>query len=641
MNLEILFRKKPWLLILLGLVIVLAMLSLSLPFTIFSVSKVEIDPQGYIDPATNEWKGSFWIVTMTADVADQVAGIKLINPTGEPGNTYIETDDGTKAYADDTLATGERVVPQSTITIKIDPLKPYWERPLEIQSGQYASEAWGGWVNVAQYGRTTESSTALPYVHKKWGTGSWTQHTPFEVSVLKNDIPIGPAVTIDTIGGTEVRRIPETGEEHIYLTNLGKLQTGYGEPQLGEILYFSSDYIFRADTTSENYIKYDAGQSPAYDAEQWGSPYTVYGVDAYSVYWYGYGRWEQDSTPAPYTHSGLVDGSTIGGWNTVQVDAFTWRDDPITPVVFPGDKTPEMGNFMSLMEWLDSKSVSRVAMPQWLDSLEITENDWMRLYMPYGAASSLITLKISTELADTIVWQPQVANFDITAFPDLGDISDRKTSSITVTCLEGAGSGTITFNTNPENLPISLDPPVIGTGSMSAGDVKTFNYEILNLGIADDTAGTITGTIKNSLGTTTDTATASFTLLQKTGSETILTVKTIYQGDKSPITGIVINIEYAEQSKSGLTDTSGQGVITFSLGSYSGDVRITSASTATYRPKELTVQVTAGKQTTIILELYKFSENPFDWTQFLPWVLLIGVTVPVVFFMYKKRRKLF
>ena len=642
LSLEKLMKKKPWLLIIIGAV-ALALILPNLQFpslTVISISEVNIDPVGWEDPATHEWKGSFWIIAMTTDVAEQVAGLKLTNPTGEPGNTYIELDDGTKIYADDTLSTGEHVIPQSTITVRIDPDQPYWERPLEIQQVNLNPKTYGTWTNAlgawGQEGAEDSSCPATPAGYSSFGTGSWTQHTPFKVTVKKDGVTLDEQ-TIDTVGGTQIYRLPETGDEYVHITDLGKLQSGFGEPDFGDVLYFSDYEIFQADTYSRSIVEFDGTGSlidTGWDGlkEQTG--------ESYSTYWFGNYRWKEGGYPAALADQGgaapsLVGDNEFGGWERRD----DWSRNAVAPPVFVGDKPDGKENFKCLIEYLLDRGVSRTTLPSWLVKYEADLNNWLKLYMPYGAASSLVTIKISTELADTIVWQPLVGKFDITSFPNLGDIADSKTSSITISCSEGEGSGTITFTTEPADLPISINPPTIGTGSMVTGDLKTFNYEILNLGIEENTDGTITATVRNSLGTVTDTATATFRLLEKTGSLTVLTVKTVDKATERPVTGIAITVEYAEQTRSSITDAEGQGVTTFSLGSYSGAVKITSASTSVYRPREVTAQVLAGEQTVVVLELEKFDVIPPD----MSWLIWVGVAVAtisiVAVVLYKKRRR--
>jgi len=593
--------------------------------TVLSVSNITIEPQGYEDPATGEWKGSFWVILMTTDMSDQVASYKF---------DEAESEKGTNTIGDDTL------VPQSTVTIRIDPEQPYYERELEIQQVMVSPKTSGAWANAfGGWGKMSEEDATCEPVysgHYEFGVGSWTLHTPFKVTVLKNGVQIGEK-TINTVGGTGIYRIPETGDEYVHITDLGKLGTGYGEPQIDNLLYFSNDYIFEADAYARNLIKFDGtGGLSGSDV----SAFQSQDGESYSTYWFGTLRWADDKTPAgfldrPGLTPSLVDSDDFGGWARRD----DWARNAVAPPIFPGDKPTGKMAFMSLMEYLTYKGISKVSMPNWLNRIEVTDDKKMRLYMPFGAVSSLITVKISTELADTIVWQPLVANFEITEFPDFGDIADRITTTITIKCLEGGGSGTIWLSKEPEDAPISINPLTIGTGSMKAGDIKTFDVEILNLGTEQEISGRLRAGVKNALGTETDHAYAKFKLLKKTGAETILTVKTIYQEDKSVVTGITITVEYAEQSKSGITNTAGQGLITFSLGSYEGNVDITSASTDIYKSQSATAHVTAGQQTTVVLELYKYDEPEPE----IPWLLIIAVLVVVivaavgVLFVYRKR----
>ena len=80
-----------------GLVIITGLFTALTPLTVISVSHLNIDPQGYLDPNDNEWSGSFWSIEMLVDVSDQIAGFHLGNDDGTPDSTYAETVDG-KTY---------------------------------------------------------------------------------------------------------------------------------------------------------------------------------------------------------------------------------------------------------------------------------------------------------------------------------------------------------------------------------------------------------------------------------------------------------------------------------------------------------------------------------------------------------------
>jgi len=646
MSLEsVLRRNKFWVVLLLSAIVILAATSgLFKSGTVISVSKVEIDPQGYEDAITKEWRGSFWIVTMLTDCTDQVAAIKLANDDGTPGNTYAQDSTGQRTYSTDEVATGQTVVPQSTIEIRIEPEQPYWERPLEIQQGEYASEAYGGYQNkiTAQIGRTADHVDNLPFIHYEWGTGSWTLHTPFYVVISKNGVVQYRTETpIDTVGGTQSFRLPPTGDEHIYLTNLGKIETGYGEPQMGDILYFSNDYIFQADTASRKYITSPFG-TPFAGGGFDPLPNVVADSDTFATYWYNRMAWHDTGQPAPWEADDeaypVVDPANYGGWIGAD-DTLNYVRKPVKPCVFPGDKNPAKQAFMSLTEYLNWKGVARAKTPSWLQGNPmITADKKMRLYMPYGSVSSLVTLKISTELADTIVWKPLVAKFDITNFPNLGDIADEITSTITVSCVEGEGSGSITFSVNPATAPLSLDPPTIGIPSMKAGDVKQFTYKILNLGTENEVSFSVTAVAKNMIGAVCDTATASGKLLKKTGALTVLTVRTLF--NNQPVSGIQVTVKYAEQTKSGITDTGGAGSISFSLESYQGIVSVETGATNVYQPGFGSVIVASGTQTVLEINLQKWGqEGGYDYTILLYAGLGIAAIAVVTTILYKKRRK--
>lgn len=616
--------------------------------TVLSVSQVEIDPQGYEDEQTGEWRGSKWIITMTVDAADQVAGIKFANDAGEPGKTYVESSDGSRVYASDTVKTGDKVVPQSTITIRIDPDKPFWDRELEIQQGYYTPETWGTW----SYKGTTHTKTlggkmdgnyhasAVAFQHYEWKPGNWVLHTPFTVTVLKDGVEVDRE-RIDTVGATKSYEVGG-----VYITDLGKLGHGYGEPQMGEVLYFSQDEIFQADETSRNYVTSDGGQKPHYDGAQWGpilgeGGYNVYGVDSYSTYWYGYGRWGdgseapsetslKDGSPLAYNHQTLLESRR--GWRDVyyNFNDGTNRRGPYTPPVLPGDKTAEtkaLGD-MCVTEWLEYKGVQKARMPGWLDGMERVGNH-IRLYLPWRAVSSVITVEIPTELADTIVWQPLVANFQITEFPDLGDIADEKTSYVKVKCVDGEGSGAVRFTFKPDDLPGFIGPVTMGTPSMTAGQEETLPFTVTNLGTPEKRCGEIVATIEN-VRFETDTETAKVCFLIKTGEVTILTVVTTYKG--TLVSGIPIIVRYAEQTKTGTTDMDGGA--SFSLASYAGAVQVSSLETEFYQAMSVTANVERGRQNVVTLELLKHGEEPWPW-----WLALLALPVFVAMIWMFTRKK--
>lgn len=606
-------------------------------YTVFSVSLIEIDPQnpGYEDPATGEWRGSFWVIGMTTSCTDELAAYTF---------DKAESEKGTNTVGDKTL------VPQSTISIVIDPQQPYWERPIEIKSVTVVPTTSGIWQGkIAGWGRRDDVDVDAVYSgHYEWATGYWEAHTPFNVDLYKNGVLIGHK-PIDTLGVEDTVRIPESGDEYITVTDLGKLATGYGDPELGDIMLFSMNEIFKLDTNSKRLVMYDAGVTPHYDDYNWGyDHWTVHPTESYSTYWYGWGRWDEDNSPAGYEFSDLIDQDHIGGW-VADDDTFNWKRNPVAPVIFPTEKTKlptEKQQYQCLIEYLSSKGVPKIDPYVWKQEKSpeiITESSTgakkLRVYLPFGSMNSLITVKISTELADTIVWEPPVANIQIMDMPDLGQVFDRKTSTITVLQNSSvASSGTVSLTVSPTTAPLSINPSAQGTGTMNPGDIKTLTYEVVNLGTENQVDFTITAVVKNSLGSVTDTATATGTLEPKGTGETTLTVYTLDKETKEKVSGITVTATYDSQSKSGITT---DGAVSWNFGSSQPSVTIQTAETFTYKATSTTKTLVAGPNS-VTLELVRQGVEE-ETPPYLLWALAIAAVVivsGVSYAAYKKRKKL-
>lgn len=592
-------------------------------FSLIGVSRVEIDPQtqGYEDPASGEWTGSFWIVTMSTDWDDQIAGFHLAANDGDPSETYAESLSG-KTKVSSYTVDGKQLVPTADVMVHIQPMRPYYEREMEIQSGYYSKKTYATGENKLWYGKYQKTgihTEDLPFIHWSFadvGGGNWVLHTPFTVDVYKNG-ELLESKDIDTSGKTGVYRIPASGEEFINIIDLGKLDTsGYGEPQWDDILYFSENHIFVRDSRADSLLRYDAGQT--------GSGATFYEVttNSFNSYYYGSMRWDKDGTPAAVENDILypmIGNNDFPGW---------YRQNTATEYV----AVPRQPNvFSDVIPYLQNQGIQKVSMPTGFDGLEKVTGDqskeYLRVYFKYGTKSSLVVVKISTTLADTIVWQPQVANFEITSFPDFGDVVNIRSNSLTVKCVEGAGSATVSFTKDPADAPISITP-AMGVPRLEVGESYTLDFDVQNLGTTQKIEGEIIAEVSNVLGSVTDTATAHFTLLEKTGATTIVHVVTQYDGE--PISNLAVMIEYAGTSQTKTTGIDGLGTATFNLGT-SSDVTVTASygGNNVYRPKTKSVKVSGGSETTITLNLVTYDEpvpEEFDW---ILW-LVIGCVVAVI-----------
>ena len=615
-------QTKQYLIIGVAAMLVIAFLGSALNMSVLSVSKITIDPQGYEDPASHEWQGSFWSVLMTTDFDDQITAFMIQNEDGSPDGTFAVTGntDGVseKTYATDAEVDGNQLVPLSQVMVHITPGQPYYERPLEIQQGFYTKEAWSRTDNglFGWSGQVSPKAEAVPFVHYSFGSGSWVLHTPFKVDVYKNGVIVG-SQEIDTVGGTGVYRIPASGEEFINILDLGKLGTGYGEPQWDDVLYFSENQIFVRSPTADNLLKNDGGQTPVAIMN---NIIGTVNADCFSTYWYGGFRWMSNYTPTVTSLTNLPPG-------------FYREGDTAKP------EQPDV--FGNIVPYLASKGIQKVSMPTGFSSVEKTDDNNLRVYMSYGAYSSLITIKISTELADTIVWQPQIANFEITSLSDFGEIASTKQGSITVACTAGTGSAQVRFTKTPSDTPVSV-VPTLGTPVLSAGESVTLDFELLNLGTSTDREFSITATVYNSLGSATDTETATGTLLMKTGVTTILHVVTEFEGEA--VNNLPIIVEHSGTTLSGVTGLDGDGVASFSLGTSSTvSVTVSYVGNVVYKEISKTVTVTGGSEKTVTLSLSKNPivppPEPEDWDwEFMLTVFGIGSMGIAAIYLWRRKR---
>lgn len=613
-------------------VALVGLMSGAFQLSVLSVSTLNIDPQGYEDPVSHEWRGSFWSVVMTTDFDDQICAFMLsTDDDHSPEDTFALTGNeyglGEKVYASAYTVGGNQLVPTQEIMVHITPRKPYYERPMEIQQGYYYKDTYATGESRlgGKYQLTGTKINGQQFIHYSYadvGGGNWVLHTPFLVKVYKNGIEIA-SQEIDSTGTSQVYRLPTTGDEFINVIDLGKLDvSGYGQPDWGDdILYFNKNNIFTKSPTADNLLKYDGGETPS------GTTFGSVTENCFNSYWFGSMRWISDGSPAAVKDDilyPLVGNNDFPGW---------YREDNALEFIAKPRQPDVFGN---VIPYLQDKGIQRVNLPTGFDSMEMTADEHLRVYFDYGTKASLLTIKISTELADTIVWQPQVANFEITSFPDFGDVADVKTVPVTVTCLEGSGSAQVSFTKNPLNAPFSITP-IIGTPILTTGESYTFDISIQNLGTPNPVDFSVEANVRNALGSVTDTDSANGRLLAKTGATTIVNVITQYEGN--PISNLPVTLFYAGTSQTKTTGQNGLGTATFNLGE-SGDLQVKAdfAGNSYYLPASQTKTAKGGSETTITLSLQTEITVPGnDW---ILWMILgLGSMMTVVVLFYIWRRK--
>jgi LEA14-like dessication related protein len=493
-----------------------------------AISNIRIEPTGYEDPSTQEWKGSFWTITATTDTRESFL-FYTFNETEASSFSNNKIEDKT-------------VVPNATIKITITPKQPYWERPLVGDRWLVYNQTYGTYVNWLTKLADKITGTSVPALYADVLCSDvdalWTKHTPFEITLEK----IGANAFIqtqsmDTVGGTETVVItnPHDSSEKLLVTNLGQLGTGYGQPSISDILIFKRDSQLVAFEKSmvEKAIKYGR------DMQTGG----VLAPENYAFYWFGGGstyptkssheevRWYfDDKSPAHAVYKGgpfgigeyrsPVEDSDFAGsyrsdgpyfWDkrALPIAASIWDDNP---------NTNPLGD--SLVTYLGRVFGSVDLDAYWRQGWFITNDNKLRIPMPSGSASSLITVKISTELADSVVYQPISGGgkFEEAFWSAEGSgsttcaIQKNNTAILKVKQLSTQTSKITVKPSTSGNVPISVTP-FMDSAIMGPQSTKEFRFEVKNLGTETKQTSTITFQVTNDLGGLTDTRTLEFELL--------------------------------------------------------------------------------------------------------------------------------
>ena len=573
--------------------------------TLIAVSKVEIQPQGLENPETGEWEGSYWIITAVTDMTDEIGAVKLDNST-----------EGT--------IENKKLVTTSEITIKIDPHRPYWEIPVTWESVKVYPKTYQGWANkgvTSWFGRDEDvyvpAKTLKVY---RFARDYWEAHTPFTVYVYKNSKLI-TSKYINTTGGTETVTIenPDDPKEKTVITNLGKIGATYQIP-IGKLAFISSLTYAYSEEVVNQILKYDKTER------------------SFSVYWFGppkddeghWTRWKDLGSPAGlwFDHSLLgfdyvYDIVHASGWED-KSDTFTWRNKP---------KTASFNDIISYIE----NYYSRQNVDLWRQGAEIVGGK-LRVYMPYGAMSSLITIKISSELADTIVWRPPVANLKIVDYTTIGDVGDRLNFMVKVKQESTVRSkGRISMEITPPNAPASIIPEYVSP-TLDPGEEATFYFTFINLGADQKISGTVNVVCTELVtGAVTDKVSISYSLLPRAEETATLEVYTIDKATGEKVSGIPTTIKWDTQSDLKYTD---DGVALWDMNGFTGTVFISTGETATYKSTSASTTLHTGINTVTLYLEEKEAPTPPPIPE---WVIYVAVAsiiaVAIIASAYITRRR--
>jgi len=183
-----------------------------------------------------------------------------------------------------------------------------------------------------------------------------------------------------------------------------------------------------------------------------------------------------------------------------------------------------------LYVYLQSQGYSETDLDVWGQGYELTQNE-LKIFLPRSSVNSLVTLKISTELADSMVYSPSLPpghieslTWDSTGTDTIQIVSGEEE---TFTCLvmnDGTETGTYDITTRVIYSDEDGFTPLQTTGTVSivpsttsltidAGKPASATFTVKNLGTSSQTPFGIEVFLKDQAGNVLDTATLSGTLI--------------------------------------------------------------------------------------------------------------------------------
>lgn len=593
------------------------------PNQVLSAQSISYSNTGY--QSGSNWVNAYWVVTLVTDMEDQVS--------------YYKFDSAEAAKS----GSSGTVTPTSTITVKITPGQPYYQRSL-VQNAKNIYPATPSYYQNKITGAASWSGGIgkLDVSYLEWGTSYWELHTPFHIEVLKNGASI-ITKDVDTLGTTQSIELtnPSDANEKLVIKDLGKIAAGYNSPpDLGDLIFFSADTIFKKNQNLMNEISYNIAD------------------DSFSNYWFGGGYSYKSVMGDGYVQK-VPSGQSYAGANGHYCRA-DWVNVPVQSNEFPGNfRADDSLNYivhaldasiwsdksggqynptgLSLINYLKNKchqeQISTSKLNAFNNGYDITGDLKLKVYLPYYAASSLVTMKISSELADTVVVESPMANFDITGISWVGGsgtIGDSLQLKVDITQLSDRASSGIVVLSYTNGDPIQTTPASAGTGTMAKGETKSLYFQVLNTGANSITHGTITATAKDQDGKITDSASIDYTLTPRGVGSTSVTVFLLDKSDNEPVSGVTVVCKYGENSPTQITSG---GSCTFDLSGYNGPVTITSVATLDYKAATTSSDVHNGvNSVTLYVEPQGYVPPPggTDWLMYAIIAVIIAVFVGVV-----------
>ena len=594
---------------------------------------------------TSDGTGQYWNLQAAVSMQDTYTGVKF-----DSGQTATATVNGIQTALKST----------ASIQIQITPGTPYAMRNIVQKTTTVCNGASESISSTS--GNPTQGGTKvglLTATYWMW-SGDWSVYAPYTVTVYKDGQQIGSQVYND-YQSDRVVNIP-TSFGNVRIENLGMLQGNYGgKPSTpASVAIFSGNEIFDYNTIKSAMT---IAGTLAYDSISNG--YT--GGDAYSKYWYG------DKLFADQTHKSTIP--QIGGTNAASLRATAydqyggWKSGssstdaiPVKPVIFQSEKSSQgdtnAQSKMCLTEYLKnsyenyaSTIFSGYSNYQFVSGGTNSNGEQvgaLKLFIAQGSAyaTSLVNIRFPIALADTIVDQPPVGSFSLSAaWESTGTTTVTATGNQkldVVVSNSGDAAATCDLKLTCGNTKVGLFPAT-GSVTVAAKGQETATFVVSNLGVvSQETSIPITISGKDAYSGKETTTTVYITLAPtlNTGS-TILDVYAIEKqnstqtGKQVPIkTGLSLQVLYPSDNPTENMQafTGNGGMAEFNLkvadsGNFVGSVLVKSAADDTYKAATATLSVDNGINT-LILEVER-QDSTYDNAE-TNWILIAAIVIVIV-----------
>jgi archaellum component FlaG (FlaF/FlaG flagellin family) len=511
------------------------------PQALLSASSVYIEQlTGAGFGSDGELKKCYWEVTFTVDVFQSQFFIL------DKDFTYVGTNNITDVFQ------GKKVRPQSVINISFIPLEPYIvikdpDTPADTiliipeiynvkPPGPLPREKFDAFI-------ATVYPFIQPYYHEI--------HTPFKVEVRKNNNLISNKI-IDAIGAEKEFFLvgDETKEENARIDVAGKLGSGINTAW-GDFVWFGPDKVLRLQTNQgkdvREHLRY---KSTTYSYLYYGQPRTVEIPDYQAMsnaggtffqYWIcGATTNDEDVFYKYHWHDNIFQPGSVNIFDTGNLSAIGKNRPPICIQQLPGgssflyvdayycDKYPgwtqidsvdmlitkyyfgAVYNYPSLTEDNPGTNPVGLSVYNWLiqqkgaymsdlkgpyvTRTELKDDSVYVYYQPGTLGWDIVSLRISTELADTYVYGEYTTNFDITKAywqrteADYIELSGGVPEYLVV---DVKNTGNVSANAQlkvkavyPSNFLdiVSMPTNVISNTTIAPGNVYTFKLQAVNRG---------------------------------------------------------------------------------------------------------------------------------------------------------------